>query len=198
MHQFSLKKNRFSFLTTCLTLVAFLFVVNEGSGQLYWRTDGTSGSWTGNNWSNPATPTGGSAWVPSTNTIFSENSTVTFATTTIGDVTVDAGKTVNITNLNTLTYGGVRTFTIGTGSTLNWTSQNITANSSGGLIKNGSGILNINALNYTTLTGGFTLNNGTLIVSGSKSLGSANLTINGGTLQSNGSNSFIITGLTIV
>lgn len=196
MQRFTLKKNNF-FLTTCLTLVAFLFVVNEGSGQLYWRTDGTSGSWTGNNWSNPATPTGGSAWVPSTNTIFSENSTVTFATTTIGDVTVDAGKTVNITNLNTLTYGGVRTFTIGTGSTLNWTSQNITANSSGGLIKNGSGILNINALNYTTLTGGFTLNNGTLIVSGSKSLGSANLTINGGTLQSNGSNSFIITGLTI-
>jgi hypothetical protein len=107
-----------------VAVVAVAGLGGEGRGQQFWRTDGTSGTWTGNNWSN----TGGSpfndAWVSGSNAVFNANSTVTFATTTVGNVTVADGITVAVTPNNTLSTGGAaRTYNVGTGSTLNWASQ---------------------------------------------------------------------------
>jgi len=60
-----------------------------------------------------------------------------------------------------------------------------------GFIKNGDGIWNIGAQPnaYNAANSGFTLNAGTVIVSGNSSFGGANslLTINGGTIQSSSS-----------
>ena len=158
---------------------------------LFWRTDGTTGLWTGTNWSNPATATGGQPWVPGDDAEFSANSTVTFATNTVSNVTVDDGATVTVTAGGTLTLAGIRTFNIGTGSSLTWPSQSQSTalgNEGAGLIKNGAGVLNWGSGPGTNARydGGFTLNAGTIIVTGNNALSSGSLSLNGGTLQSSG------------
>lgn len=117
---------------------------------LFWRTDGTAGgNWSSTFWSNPASATGGTGWASGADAQFSANSTLTFATNTIGNVTVDDGKAVTVTSAGTLTLAGVRTFNIGTGSTLTWTSQaqsTATGNEGAGIIKSGAGILSLGAI----------------------------------------------------
>jgi fibronectin-binding autotransporter adhesin len=168
--------------------------------DLYWRTDGTpGGTWSSTFW-NPgsANPTGGTGWTAAADAFFTANSTLTFATNTVGNVSLSGGVAVTVTQAGTLTLGGVRTFDIGNGSTLTWQNQTMTANSADGITKNGAGTLDLGALTWTTnMTGGFTLNNGTVIVSGNKALGNGALTLNGGTLQSSGTRAFAPTSLTI-
>lgn len=163
--------------------------------QQQWRTDGTSGTWmTGTNWSTnggAASATGGNAYVSPNDAVFSENSTVTFATGSIGNVTVAAGKNVTISQAGTLSVAAARTFDIGAGSTLTWTNQNwSTAASSAGWIKNGAGTWSIGAPSnaWSATNFGATINAGTVIVSGSNAFGggSSVLTLNGGTIQSSG------------
>ncbi len=166
--------------------------------QQFWRTDGTTGTWVaGANWSAAPSAVGGSAWAPGSNAQFNATSTATFATTTVGNVTVADGATVTVTAGGTLSTGSslARTFDIGTGATLNWTGQNVsTAANQAGFIKSGSGTWNIGsqANAYNSANSGFTLNNGTVIVGGNNSFGGANsvLTINGGTIQTSGGRSF--------
>jgi autotransporter-associated beta strand protein len=137
--------------------------------------------------------------VTNTNVQFTVDSTATFATTSIGNVTVADGKTVTVNQAGTLsTNGAVRTFNIGTGSTLTWTGQNVSNNSSSGFIKSGSGIWNIGAQG-NLYTGGFTLNAGTVIVSGNNSFGGAGsaLSINGGNIQSSGTRAYANSAITI-
>jgi autotransporter-associated beta strand protein len=172
---------------------------------LFWRTDGTTGGiWsTSAFWSAAPSPTGGSVWVSGDNAEFSANSTLTFASTAVGNVTVDDGVTVTVTAGGTLTLGGVRTFTVGTGSTLTWTSQPTStalANEGMGIIKNGSGILNLGAIPANAngrYDGGFTLNAGTVVVSGGSSFGTGVMTINGGVVQSAGGNTYTSSSLVI-
>jgi autotransporter-associated beta strand protein len=172
--------------------VLCLLAVNA-SGQLYWNTNGSSAVWTAANWSTDGLAPFATAWTANTNAIFSANSIVTFATTSIGDVTVnDGGYTVTVTQLGTLTTSSISTIYIGTGSTLTWNGQAMA--SSNGFIKNGSGIWNIGSVT-SSYTGGFTLNAGTIVVSGNNSLGTATLTINGGTIQSSGTHTFAPTNI---
>jgi autotransporter-associated beta strand protein len=180
--------------------LAVLFLVPAISwGQLYWRIDGTSATWTDANWSATGSAPFTTAWVLGSDVVFQVNSTITFATTTVGNVTVNDGITVTVAKVGTLSFtsGTVKTWTIGTGSTLTWQSQTVTTNSGAGITKNGSGILDIGAMTSTTMTGGFTLNSGTVVVTGAKSFGTAALTINGGTIQSSGGITFAPTSLTI-
>ncbi len=129
---------------------------------------------------------------------------MTFATASIGNVTVTASNNVTIAQSGTLTFGAsgagglVRTFDIGDGATLTWQSQNLTANSSAGLIKNGNGTLDLGSLTWSTaMNGGFTLNAGTLIVVGNKSQGNGSLTLNGGTLSTSGTRDYTPTNIVI-
>jgi autotransporter-associated beta strand protein len=173
---------------------------NSGAADLFWRTDGTTGSWTGSNWSNPATTTGGTAWTSGDDAFFTANSTVTFASTAVADVTLSAGISVTVSQAGTLSPGAggvIRTFDIGAGSTLTWTNQTLSgaAGSEGqGVIKNGDGTLNLGAVpSNVRYDGGFTLNAGTVIVSGNSSFGTAGvlpatLTINGGNITVNFNN----------
>ena len=174
---------------------------NSAAPDLFWRTDGTSGTWTAANWSNPASATGGTAWTSGDDAFFTANSTVTFATTAVSDVTLSNGIAVAVTAGVTLTLGGVRTFDIGTGSTLTWTNQSqstAAGNEGAGIIKNGAGTLSLGAIPANVrYDGGFTLNAGTVIVSGQSSFGTGVMTINGGTLQSSGGNTFTSSSLTI-
>ena len=168
--------------------------------DLYWRTDGTTGgTWSSTFWnSGSANATGGTGWTAAANAFFTANSTLTFATNTVGNVSLSDGVTVTVTQAGTLTLGGVRTFDIGNGSTLTWQSQTMQANSADGITKNGAGTLDLGTLTWTTnMNGGFTLNNGTVIVTGNKALGNGSLTFNGGTLQSSTSKTFTPTSIII-
>ena len=185
--------------TIWLTAILLFVLANAGWGQVYWNTNGTLAVWTSTNWGTSAGGPFTTVWTSNSDAIFSANSSVNFATTSIGNVTVSDGITVTVTNAGTLSMdNSVRTFNIGTGSTLTWTSQSVTANSTAGITKSGSGILNLGALTFTTnMTGGFTLNSGTVIVTGNKAFGNGALTINGGTIQSSNSSTFAPTTIII-
>lgn len=162
---------------------------------LFWRTDGTSGTWTGNNWSNPATATGGTGWTAGADAQFSANSTVTYVTATLfGNVMVDNGVTTTVTQVGTAS-AAAHTYDIGTGATLTWTSQNFTASGTS-FIKNGAGTWSMGSVT-NAYNGGFTLNAGTVIVSGNNSLSAAGSNVNGGTIQSSGTRAFAPTSVTI-
>lgn len=188
-------------LTLPLCLVLVLGVGNV-LGQQFWKTDGTSATWTGANWGTSSSGPFTTAWSSGSATRFTANSTVTFATATVGNITLDPNITVTVTSAGTLTTTAARTFDIGTGSTLTWTGQSWSASaSSAGFIKNGAGTWNIgaqgNTLNATNF--GFTLNAGTVILSGANSFGNTNcvLSINGGTIQTSGSRAFANSTLNI-
>lgn len=187
--------------THCLALaLATLAGAADLGGQtLYWNTNAASATWTTANWSSVSTGPFTTAWSINTNVRFSANSTVTFATTSIGNVTVDNGVAVTVTAGGTLSSNNaVRTIEVGTGSLLTWTSQTISNNSTTGFIKNGAGTWNMGAMTASTgFTGGFTLNAGTVVVSGDKAFGTGALTINGGTIQSSGARAFAPTSITI-
>ena len=187
-------------LSTSIAALLGLSLTRAQAADEYWRTDGTTGgTWTSTFWNiGSANATGGTGWTNSNNAFFTANSTLTFATSTVGNVTVSDGVTVTITQNGTLSLGAVRVFDIGTGATLNWTGQTVTASSAAGITKNGAGILNLGSLTWSTsMNGGFTLNNGTVIVTGNKALGNGSLTLNGGTLQSSGSKTFTPTSIVI-
>ena len=93
-------------LTILVLLCAVVLMTTAAWGQLSWRTDGISGIWTGTNWSASPSATGGTAYTANTDAIFSANSTVTFATVSIGNVTVNDGVTVTISNAGTLSMAG--------------------------------------------------------------------------------------------
>jgi len=185
-------------LPAALLAAATLLAASQAQAAVeFWRTDGTTGgTWTSTFWNiGSANATGGTGWTSGNDANFTANSTLTFATSTVGNVTVADGVTVTVTSGGTLTLGGVRTFDIGTGSTLNWTSQSqstAAGNEGAGVIKNGTGVLNWGAGPGTNARydGGFTLNAGTVIVSSTNSFGTAVLTVNGGTIQASGTTTY--------
>ncbi len=208
-------KNNCSRLQTCFvrvskTVLAVLTVITLNMvGQVqaadeYWRTDGASdGTWISNYWNaGSANAAGGTGWTNGNNAVFTANSTLTFATATVGNVMVSANQTVTVTNGGSLTLGAVRTFDVASGAILAWTSQGqstAAGNEGSGIIKNGDGTLNWGAGPGTNVRfeGGFTINAGTVIVSGDNAFGTGTLTVNGGTLQSSGTRAFTPTSLTV-
>lgn len=181
---------------TILVIIPLLFLfVNVGWGQtLYWRTDGVSGIWTGANWSSTGSPPYTSPWVSGSNVVFTASSTITFSSTTVGNVTVTDGITVNVTKSVSLSGASTHVYTIWTGSTLNWVDQNFSPDAGFGVTKSGDGVWNMGAQGnaFNTINNGFTLNAGTVIVSGNNCFGgpTSALTINGGTIQSSGNITF--------
>ena len=196
-----LQRNKFTSCFKLLCILLLVFVMNGKScGQLYWNTNGTSATWTSANWGSTSSGPFTNGWTSGSAVVFTANSNVTFATTTVDNVTIDDGLTVTVAKAGTLTFNGgaVKTWTIGTGSTLTWQSQSVTANSTAGITKNGAGTLDLGAMTFTTnMTGGFTLNNGTVTVTGNKALGNGALNLNGGTLNSTGGIQFTPTSIVI-
>jgi fibronectin-binding autotransporter adhesin len=191
MFKLTRSKRAGSIRLAAAAVVALLAPAAHAAEQ-FWRTDGTTETWTNPNWGSSAAGPFTTAYAANNDAHFTADSTVTFATVSIGNVTVNAGKTITVTAAGTLSMNdAVRTFDIGSGATLTWTSQTVTATSAAGINKTGDGILDLGALTWnTTMNGGFTVGAGTLIVSGSKALGNGSLSLNGGTLQSSGTRTF--------
>lgn len=191
-------------ISGCLLVFSAASLAIAPAADQYWRTDGAAGGiWTSSHWNtDSANATGGTAWAGGDNAVFTADSTLSFASASVGDVTVAANRTVTVAANQTLTLGGLRTFDIGTGATLTWRSQaqsTAAGNEGAGIIKIGGGTLDWGAGPGANVrfNGGFTLNAGTVIVSGQSSFGSGGLNLNGGTLQSSGGNAYVVSALHI-
>lgn len=177
--------------------LSFAAVVAPAQTNLYWNTNGVSAGWTSANWSASGTPPFSNAWSAGATAHFTSRSNVTFATASIGDVVVDPGVAVTINSGGTLsTAGAVRTIDVGAGGSLTWTNQTVSNNSTTGFIKTGGGTWSIGAQS-NAYTGGFTLAQGTAVVSGARSLGTGTVTLAGGTLQSSGGITFAASSLVL-
>ncbi len=171
-------------ITAAAILITALGVAQNAHAQLYWNTNGVTNMWTAANW---GTSPGGPfnvGWTNNSDAVFNAASLITFVTNTqVGNVTVADGVTVALTAAGTYSNGGnVRTLDVGTGSILDYASQNISTAAGNGFIKNGAGIYF--SANGNQYTGGFTLNSGTIIMGGVNAMGGggAALNINGGTI----------------
>ncbi len=164
------------------------YVATFTTTPLYW---GGTGIWTDAGWS---TSDGGpytTNWVSGSAIVFNiPNSTITANTTNFSNIL--AYENVTVTAGGTLgTNGSVATITVANGKVFNMESQSLSSSNGTGFIKNGEGTWNIGA-QINEYNGGFTLNSGTVIVSGQNSFGGINslLTINGGTIQISSSPKF--------
>src|ERR1019366_5386110 len=88
--------NKWRSVVAILAVIYGLGIVKMQAADEYWRTDGTTGgTWTSTYWNiGSANATGGTGWTSGNNAVFTANSTLTFATATIGNVTVSANQTV--------------------------------------------------------------------------------------------------------
>ena len=173
-------------------LLAFVFacLVGDTQAQLYWNTNGVSATWTAANWNTTGTgSTYNTAWAANSNVIFGVatggTNNVTFATATVGDITVNGNTTISAAGTVSSKSGG-STVTVADGVTLNWLGQTYSATGgSFNWVKNGNGIWDQGSgstISATGTGGGITLNAGTLISRANNGFGGANgrLTINGG------------------
>src|SRR5688572_26213694 len=159
---------------------------SSAAPDLFWRTDGAAGTWTGTNWSNPAMPTGGTGWTSGSDAFFTADSSVTYVTgTLLADLTISPGFTTTVTAAGTMS-AGTHVYDIGAGATLTWTNQNVSTGSDSNFTKDGPGTWNIGTGGINTWSGSFTLNAGTVIASGQRAFGGGAMIINGGTIQSSG------------
>jgi fibronectin-binding autotransporter adhesin len=169
-------------------LVAMSVCLSPVSAQQFWNTNGLNATITSNNWGSSASGPFTNAYVPGTAMNFTANSSITNVTNTVvGNFVVADGVTVNWTPAGTMGTGGtVRSFTVGTGSVLDFVGQGFSTTAGTGFIKSGNGILF--SSNGNTFSGGFTMNAGTMIVGGINAMGGGTthtLTINGGTITAN-------------
>jgi autotransporter-associated beta strand protein len=108
---------------------------------------------------------------------------------------VNANTTV--AKAGTLTTGNaVRTIMVADGVTLTWTGQIFSTAAGTGFIKSRNGTWDMSS-ESAAYPSGFTLNAGTMIVSGKNSFGNGAMNINGGTIQSSGISAFAPASLAI-
>jgi autotransporter-associated beta strand protein len=170
---------------------------------LYWNTTGATGlTWTGPNWGTTGAGPFNTAWVASSDVVFggSVPALATFATTTVGNITVNTDTTVTQGGTMSFKTGG-STVDVAAGKTLTWTTgQNWSISGAQIITKSGSGTWNFASQGNNLAAGSsFTLGAGTVIVSGNSSFGGANaaLNINGGNIQSTGTRAFANSAITI-
>ena len=182
-------KTKISFLAA--SLLAACATPNV-SAQLYTGTAST-GLWNSSRWSSSSSGPFTSAWTANSASSFLAG-TYTFSgaiasgTVNLGNVTLADSTTVSFSGASgTLGTGGaVRTFTIGSGSSIDFNTGAVSIAAGTGFIKEGSGWMATSGAFYT---GGFTLNAGTIVMRGINAMGNgANqvVTLNGGTVAANG------------
>ena len=171
-----------SFLVTLVTSVGAVH------GQLYWNTNGTSGNWTDSNWGASSSGPFSTGYTNGNNVFFTANSSLVSRTASAGNITVSSNVVVGFTNGSGSfgTGGNVRKLDVGIGGVLDFANTGWSTSAGTGFIKEGQGILKLSG--DANWQGGFTLNNGTIIVGGVNAMGGGSsnlLTINSGTIAAN-------------
>ena len=172
---------------TLLICAIATLIAAPSQAQLYWNTTGTNASWNSTNWGTSASGPFTNAWVSGSDVVFGALSTNTNFTTTIGNITVNANTTITAGGTVSSKAGG-SIVDVADGVTLAWSSQNRSTTGTNNIwTKSGNGTWNIGA--GTTGDPGtgasFTLNAGTVAITGARALGGPNsvLNINGGVLS---------------
>jgi fibronectin-binding autotransporter adhesin len=173
--------------------VLILAVVSTISAQAQTSFTGTSstGLWFSNRWNNTSDASPYTSAFTSLNSANFAAGTYTFTgwgSGNVGNITLANGATVTfgLAGSGSLATGGaVRTLNIGVGSVFNTGSNQSFSTAAGtGFIKSGAGTL---ALSGGTYAGGFTLNNGIVILQGVNAMGAGGaLNLNGGTVAGSG------------
>ncbi len=169
-------------------LVSLLASVGAVHGQLYWNTNGTSGNWTDSNWGASSSGPFSTGYTNGNNVFFTANSSLVSRTASAGNITVSSNVVVGFTNGSGSfgTGGNVRKLDVGIGGVLDFANTGWSTSAGTGFIKEGQGILKLSG--DANWQGGFTLNNGTIIVGGVNAMGGGSsnlLTINSGTIAAN-------------
>ena len=185
MAKSALRKNIFS---TLLLLGAMLVSVGA-RGQTSYTSTSATGAWNTSRWNNTSDATPYTATFTDYNNVNFTSGSYLFGgmgtTINVGNITLASDVTVTFTaNTGTVGTGGVKiTFDVGSGATLDFSTQGFSTATGTGFIKSGSGVLALTGGNYT---GGFTLSGGTVILRGTNALGAGgSLLIIGGTLAAN-------------
>src|SRR5580692_4398239 len=182
-------KNNRSWIQTYFARVAKIAVVllaviltgivdQARAADEYWRTDGTSATWTSSSWGTSAGGPFNTGWTAKNNAIFNTPATppnlITYVSkTAIGNITANSDTIV--TAAGTLTNGGnISTFTVADGVVLTWTTQAVSTATGIGFVKAGNGTWDKSS-ESGAYPGGFTLNAGTIIVSAKNSFGNGNM-----------------------
>jgi len=191
----------YKFAILAFTALSLLGWSNDAKAQKYWNTSGTGGTWTSSLWGSTAGGPFNTAWASSSDVVFggAVPALITFATATVGNITVNTDTTVSQAGTLSFKTGGSN-IDVAAGKTLTWVTQNISTSGVQAVTKSGSGTWNIGAQGNALAAGSsFTLNGGTVIVSGNNSLGGANaaLSINGGIIQSSGTRTYANSAITI-
>ncbi|WP_293299218.1 autotransporter-associated beta strand repeat-containing protein, partial [Pedobacter sp. UBA4863] len=115
-----------------------------------------------------------------------------FASATVslsGSLSINESLTINADAASGLIINGSSTISLGGGTTLTWTNTtgttalNATLGGAGSLVKAGTGTLSLGSVsNEANMSGGITVNAGTLQITKDDQLSSGTLTLNGGTL----------------
>ena len=178
-----MKKLLFSFTTAIILLHPTSIFA-----QLFWS--GPANSWNSSNWSiTGASNTFTSPWVANSAAVFNVlNSSITGALIAFSSIT--ANENVTFTATSTIgTNGSVANITVAANKLFDFGSQAISTTAGTGFVKDGVGSL---ALAGGLYTGGFTLNNGTVILRGVNAMGAGgSLTINGGTIAGSNTRSLL-------
>lgn len=174
-------------ILTILSLAAATCVSGAQAQVLYWNTNGVSAGWTAANWGTGPEGPFATAWSASSDVVINATSAATFATATVGNITVNANTTITPGGTLSSKSGG-SVVDVADGVTLTWTSQNRSTTGANNIwTKNGNGTWTIGAGTATDPSSGasFTLNAGTISITGGRALGGPNsiLNINGGLLS---------------
>lgn len=175
-----------------LSILAFAAAsLSAATAQSFTSTTSTA-AWGTSRWNNSSDAAPYTSAFTANNSVSFTSGTYTFATgmgsgntVNVGNVTVASNVTVSFTGSIAGTFatgGSVRTLDVGSGGILDLSSQNISTASGTGFIKNGAGVFYTAGSAYN---GGFTLNNGTIVLGGVSGMGGGALTINGGTIAAN-------------
>ena len=182
-----------------LTLTALLLAGGASAqAQISYTSTTATTAWNAARWNN-------SADGPSYTSTYTANQNVSFtagsysfagmgASLNVGNITLGNNVTVNFTAGSTFATGGnVRTITLGSGSTFDFNTQQMSSAAGTGIIISGSGVFGTGNYASTANAQSFTINGGTVIARGTTGLGNGAasvLNLNGGTLASNGTRSF--------
>lgn len=161
--------------------------------QTSFTSTSATGAWNTSRWNNTSDTAPYTSAFTSTNNVSFTSGNYSFtgmgASINVGNITVSTGANVTFTAASSslATGGNVRTLSVGAGSVLDFGTNDFSTAAGTGFIKTGAGVYASGA--GTTFVGGFTLNNGIVILRGVNGMGAGAsnvLTLNSGVVASSG------------
>jgi fibronectin-binding autotransporter adhesin len=187
---------RLRLLRPLLLILVTAGIPAMATAQISFTDPAATGAWNTARWNNSADAAPYSSTYTAGNAVSFTTGPYAFAgmgaSLDVGNVTVSPGVQVTFPTIgSTYATGGlVQTVNVGAGGLFDLNAQSVSTAAGTGFLKTGSGVFGTGA---GTFTGGFTINDGTVVAKGTTGLGSGGsntLALNGGTITANGNRDF--------